>query len=50
MSPEELPRGGDRIGSISQGRRADFVVLDDALTLQETWIGGARVNAGAIAA
>lgn len=40
----------DRIGSIAKGRRADFVVLGDDLSLQETWIGGARVNEGATAA
>jgi N-acetylglucosamine-6-phosphate deacetylase len=28
-------------GRIAAGYRADFAVLDDALTVRETWIGGA---------
>lgn len=31
---------GDRIGAIAPGMRADLVLLDDALAVQETWIGG----------
>ena len=30
-------------GRIAPGYRADFVVLDDALRVRETWIGGERV-------
>ena len=32
-------------GRIVAGQRADFAVLDDTLTVQETWIGGVRYAA-----
>jgi N-acetylglucosamine-6-phosphate deacetylase len=30
-------------GKLEEGRRADFVVLDDAGYVQETWIAGVKV-------
>jgi len=33
------------LGRIVAGQRADFAVLDDALVVQETWIGGVRYAA-----
>ncbi|WP_394539060.1 N-acetylglucosamine-6-phosphate deacetylase [Lysobacter enzymogenes] len=33
---------GERLGKILPGYRADLVALDDALTVQDSWIGGAR--------
>jgi N-acetylglucosamine-6-phosphate deacetylase len=33
-------------GQIAPGQRADFAVLDDALAVQETWIGGVRFSYG----
>ena len=38
-----LGRGADR-GALREGARADFVVLDAALRLRSTWIGGLRVH------
>lgn len=31
-----------QLGQLVAGQRADFAVLDDALTVRETWIGGVR--------
>ena len=31
---------GDRLGRIAPGYRADLVLLDEALQVRETWIGG----------
>lgn len=39
-----LGLGADR-GAISQGFRADLVLLDDDLVVRETWIGGERADA-----
>ncbi|QQQ01529.1 N-acetylglucosamine-6-phosphate deacetylase [Lysobacter enzymogenes] len=33
---------GDRLGKILPGYRADLIALDDALAVQDSWIGGAR--------
>ncbi len=33
---------GGEMGTIATGQRANFVVMDDALGVQETWIDGAR--------
>jgi N-acetylglucosamine-6-phosphate deacetylase len=38
--PAEFLRLSDTIGSIAPGKRADLVVLDDALNVRETWISG----------
>lgn len=32
----------DRYGRIEAGRAADFIILDDALRVRETWVGGVR--------
>jgi N-acetylglucosamine-6-phosphate deacetylase len=34
---------GDRYGALAAGLAADFVLLDDALTVVETWVAGERV-------
>lgn len=34
-------------GRIAAGYQADFVVMDDALTVRETWVGGVAYPAGA---
>lgn len=31
-------------GALEAGKRADFVVLDSAFTVQEVWVGGARIH------
>lgn len=36
---------GDVTGTIAAGRRADLVLIDDDLTVRETWIGGERSDA-----
>jgi N-acetylglucosamine-6-phosphate deacetylase len=36
-------RMGDRYGALSAGCAADFIVLDDALRVVETWVAGERV-------
>ncbi len=33
-----------RYGALSPGHAADFIVLDDALQVMETWVAGARVE------
>jgi N-acetylglucosamine-6-phosphate deacetylase len=33
-----------RLGQLVAGQRADFAVLDDALRVRETWIGGVRYS------
>jgi N-acetylglucosamine-6-phosphate deacetylase len=37
----------EQLGSIAQGQRADLVHADEALIVQQSWIGGVRVAAGA---
>jgi N-acetylglucosamine-6-phosphate deacetylase len=39
--PAAFLKLGDRIGRIAAGQRADLVLLDDQLTVQRSWIGGA---------
>ncbi|RKP44293.1 N-acetylglucosamine-6-phosphate deacetylase [Cohnella endophytica] len=34
----------DRKGSLTVGKAADFLLLDEALELQATWIGGRRIS------
>ncbi|HZX90156.1 MAG TPA: amidohydrolase family protein, partial [Rudaea sp.] len=41
--PAEFLGLGASHGQIAAGYAADFVVLDDALQVRETWIGGKRV-------
>ena len=41
--PAQAVRMDERKGSIRPGLDADFVVLDDALRVQSTWIGGQEV-------
>lgn len=41
--------GLPEIGRLSPGARADFLVLDRALTLQSVWTGGARAEEGGTA-
>jgi N-acetylglucosamine-6-phosphate deacetylase len=41
--PAEFLGLGAIYGRIAAGCTADFVVLDDALHVRETWIGGERV-------
>jgi N-acetylglucosamine-6-phosphate deacetylase len=36
-------RLNDRYGSLEAGCAADFVLLDDALQVVETWVAGVRV-------
>ncbi len=36
---------GDRYGLLAAGHAADFIVLDDDLRVQETWVAGERVYA-----
>ena len=46
MLPEVGARSAhidDRCGSIVPGRHADFVILNNDLTLAETYLGGVRV-------
>mgnify|MGYP000141507719 CR=1 FL=1 len=38
--PAEVLGLGDRLGRIARGHRADLVLLDDALHVMRTWIGG----------
>ena len=40
--PAEFLGLGGRYGRIAPGRRADLVLLDDALAVRSTWIAGAR--------
>jgi N-acetylglucosamine-6-phosphate deacetylase len=42
--PAEFLGLGDELGRIAPKRRADLVLLDDALVVRATWIGGARQN------
>ncbi|WP_264813673.1 amidohydrolase family protein, partial [Acetobacter lovaniensis] len=30
-------------GTLHAGKRADFVVMDNALTVQEVWVAGQRI-------
>ena len=41
--PARAMRVADRVGSLAPGLAADFVLLDDALAVAETWVGGVRV-------
>jgi len=40
--PAQFLRVDDRYGHIAAGYQADFVLLDDALQVQATWIAGQR--------
>lgn len=40
--PARFLRVDDRLGHIAEGYRADFVLLDEQLQVQATWIGGVR--------
>jgi N-acetylglucosamine-6-phosphate deacetylase len=40
QSPAEFMGLYDAVGSISIGKKADFVVLDDEMNVQSVWIGG----------
>jgi N-acetylglucosamine-6-phosphate deacetylase len=42
--PAEWIGLGDRLGRIAPGCRADLVLLDDALQVVETWIGGESIR------
>jgi N-acetylglucosamine-6-phosphate deacetylase len=41
--PARALRLQPRYGSLEAGCAADFVLLDDALQVVETWVGGVRV-------
>ncbi|HBS62596.1 MAG TPA: N-acetylglucosamine-6-phosphate deacetylase [Stenotrophomonas sp.] len=43
--PAEFLNLDDRYGHIAEGHRADLVLLDDALQVRSTWIGGQREDA-----
>lgn len=43
QSPAEANEIDDVCGSIRAGRNADFVVLDHALNLEATYLGGEKV-------
>jgi N-acetylglucosamine-6-phosphate deacetylase len=38
--PAEFLRLGGDVGRIAPGYRADLVLLDEALTVQDTWLNG----------
>jgi N-acetylglucosamine-6-phosphate deacetylase len=40
--PARFLRVDDRLGHIAEDYRADFVLLDEQLQVQATWIGGDR--------
>jgi N-acetylglucosamine-6-phosphate deacetylase len=42
-NPARVIRRDDIFGAIAPGRSADFVLLDDALRVTETWVAGERV-------
>jgi N-acetylglucosamine-6-phosphate deacetylase len=42
--PAEWIGLGDRLGRIAPGCRADLVLLDDALQVVATWIGGESIR------
>ena len=44
--PARAMRVADRVGSLSPGLAADFVLLDDALSVTEVWVAGERLNGG----
>ena len=48
-TPADLVGAPDR-GRVEAGCRADLVLLDDALRVQATWIGGQRADAGPVPA
>jgi N-acetylglucosamine-6-phosphate deacetylase len=39
-NPAAFLKLGDRVGRIAPGQRADLVMLDDDLNVQQTWIQG----------
>ena len=42
--PARAMRVDDRVGALAPGLAADFVLLDDALAVTETWVAGERFN------
>ena len=42
LYPAEFIGQDNRVGSIAEGRRADFVILDDELNVIDVWFGGVR--------
>jgi N-acetylglucosamine-6-phosphate deacetylase len=45
-NPADFLGLGDEFGRIAPGLRADLVLLDEALAVRESWIGGERLGGG----
>jgi N-acetylglucosamine-6-phosphate deacetylase len=45
LTPARIAGLDAEMGSLSVGKRADFVLMNDALQVCETWVDGAQVYA-----
>ena len=43
LYPAEFLGISDRVGTIEAGKQADFLLLDDNLKVQSSWVGGSRL-------